>query len=294
MRSIFVLVLVLATAAACAPAAPTPVPTSTTIPTATPNAEATATAQAQAATTFQAQASSTALAFASATAAAQFVATSQAKSTADTQAYATLLAQQTVSAAATTQARDNYVKALIASAQKGFGPTDGVLEYTTQNATTFTIPTFHSNVNLRNFIVEARFSNPSDSTSHSWDYGFAFRSALNGKCSLAYRFFLDSSQNYDLDLFTGKTNNDATCEDRITKKGFVGRMVMAPSGENAVRLVVQDGATYIYVNGEFVSIVDTSDINTPGDVWIGTSMLARDTYAGLRVRYAGFAISALP
>lgn len=287
MRSIFVLFFVLGIAVACAPA-PTPIPTA--VPTATPNVEATAAAQAQAAATAQAQASATAQAVSSATAQAAASMTAQAQASATTQAQATVRAQQTASAAATTQAFNSYLDTLAQSAKKVYGPTDGVLEL---KPNTLLVPGLYTSLNLRNFIAEIRFFNPADPAVHPWDYGIAFRRPPLGKCAPEYRFVLNSEQSYRLIVLTGKTQPDQLCESTGSSVRF-SQFDLSPTGSNLVRLIVQDKAAYVFVNGQSVTTLDVSGYDGQGDIWIGTGFQSSHSFPGLATKYTGFTVSSLP
>jgi len=280
--SVIVVVLVLVTGCGGTNVAQ-PSSTPTTLPTATPDAPATSTAQAAASATSQAQASVTAQAIASATALAQ--------STATAQAQATALAQQTASAAATQQALLVYVDAVVQKANKAYGPVDGTLDKPPEATS---IKTLASGVYLRNFVAEARFTNPADGAVHPWDYGFLFRRVLGGRCGASYRVYVSFDQRFRLALTTGKTNPDQTCESKTIVSGIARDLNISPTGSNLIRLVVQDKSAFLFANGVLQAVLDVSEHSDQGDVIIGTAFQVDHGFPGLATPFKNFVISSLP
>ena len=252
---------------------PTPTETATPIPTATPNLEATAIVQAQA----TAQASSTARAIALATSQAEQTATVQAQATARAQQTATAAAQQT----ATAQAFVAGINAIAASAKKAYGPADGKLE----GQDTLSSPGSY----VRNFVLDIRIFNPSDRAVHPWNFSVIFRyvSKLQN-----YRLVLDSDGTWRL-YKPEKSLADAVQVTRLGS-GTIRGMDLTATGSNQIRFVVQDTAAYLFINGDFVTPMDVSDVNYAGDLAILTGDTRDTNFPGLSLRFKDFTISSLP
>jgi len=262
---------------ACAPATPpTPTTAPTPVPTATLDAQAIATAQAQATATAQAAANATS--DAGLTRIAQVVNTSKAEGTATSAARGT----------ATAQSVNVTVDALVKSANKVYGPGEGVLELAGNRLYA------RSGAFLRNFVVEARFTNSHDRAVNPWDYGFTFRAVTTTTCARQYFFYLSSDQTYTMFLANGFRNPDGTCISSATVSGNAGVLNVSQGGSNLVKLVVQDTQAYLFVNGEFRVLLNVSENNNPGDLWIGTGLCFCHRFPGLSTPYKDFTIYALP
>lgn len=247
--------------------APTPTPsptgtyTPTLTPTATPNAEATASAQAQATGTARAAA----------------LATREAEQTATARAEATTRAQGTATAAAQASAtRGSLVNAINTLAQSGKrayysdrGEINATPPYVTiENA---------GGTSLRNFVIEVRFLNPGP----NWAYQLGFRDS--GPYS-HYRLVVNSSSQWGLIMPT-ENGGPNTVQTKTIASGVATGVDLSPSGSNQVRLVVNDKAAFLFLNGQYVSAMDVSERNTSGGIWIGS---------GTSFRYENFLVSALP
>lgn len=254
-------------------ATPTATDTPTSVPTATPNLEATATAQAQA----TAQASATARAVAFATGEALQTATAQAQATARFQATTTAAAQGT----ATAQAFVAGINSIAAGAKKFYGPAQGKLEG--QNL--FSDTTGY----VRNFVLEVRFFNPGDRAVHPWDFALTFRYVSKYE---NYVLLLDSNGGWRL-WKPDKGLADAIQMTRLAS-GLVPSMDLAPTGSNLVRVVVQDKAAHLFVNGQFVTTMDISVNNSAGDMAISTGNQYQTDFPGLSMRYQDLVVSSLP
>lgn len=262
MRYLLVSISAALILAACAPApTPTPLPTAT----ATPNSGATATANAEANATAQALSTATAQAAAARTRLAEITATAQAVS-----AQSTATAQSVLAAVDSLTKQANIV---LASA-------DGTLPFRGEGL----VPAVIANQSLRNLVAEARFFNPADCTVNPWDYGFAFRNArfqdyrLIVDCKGAWRFAL----------------SDTTGREGYRSGGSLKNFDGSPTGANHLRVVVKDNLAFFFANGEFVSMLDVSERDVPGPVFIGSGWTTRTKFPGMAPRYRDLAVSSLP
>lgn len=263
-------------------AIPTALPTVTATPTATATPDVTATAQALATATAQAQ--QTANAQASATANAQATATAQARASATSaaaiaQANATATTQ--AASAATRTAILAYVDALVAKAGRPWRNTNGKLEGQQK--------IFNTGLNLRNFVADIEFTNPADPKAHNWDLMFMFRFS-----SVEKRYFLliHSTGVWQL-MYPDERKADRTVVTTIAE-GRLPTMKLGATDSNKVRLIVNEGTAFLFVNDAFTAMMDVSQHNSGGELMISTGMMMGDDFPGLSLQYKEFVVAGLP
>lgn len=276
LAAILLATLALSAVAGCAPA---PAPTPTPQPTATPNLNATATAQAQANATAQQQSTAAAQAAMTTTSQSQAAATAQARANAS----ATTQAQ----ASATLQSIQATVNALTQKATKAFGPNEGTLEIPPQQ---LRIASLATNLNLRNFIADVQYFNPADPAVHPWDYGFVFRITGPRVANIA---LVQSDGTWSVLVTTGKTLPDGRNESKELGGGKLTKVDVSATGSNRMRLVVNDTAGYLFVNGDYVATVDLSENNAAGGLNISSGNRLVNMFPGMSTRYKDFIVSSL-
>jgi serine/threonine-protein kinase len=222
--------------------------------------------------TLAAQATTTAVA--DARIAGQIMATRTARAgvtgTAHAETTATAVAETTASA---------MLAAIDDLAQQGvpvYGPLDGQL-----NMEQDQIATLPTGVNLRNFVVEAQFHNPYDSTRGAWDYGFLFRhTGLNNE----YRLVVNSTGHWGLGL----------TESNLSQYQELPGLDTSPSGSNLLRLVVKDDKGYFFVNNDYVATLNLSPKMADGDIYAASAIVQGESLPGEVTRFDGFKVWALP
>ena len=163
------------------------------------------------------------------------------------------------------------------------GPTRNVLKFTSSKK----IALQNADVNLRNFMVKARFEIPDDDlgSEHGWDYGFAFG---HTNANEAYHLYVDSNRNWvlsqSLGLITMPRYNLQT-----GKINFYNRDL---SASNDLRLLVKDGSAIFFVNDQYIETLKVSDYS--GDVWVATGFLEANRIEDKSTRYEGFTVWSLP
>ncbi len=259
----------------CSVLTPTPMPTATATP--NPTATSTATIDAGATQTAQAQSTATALAKANATLTAQ----AQATATARAQATAAVQAAST----ATVQA---YVEGINATAQSVRTSPYVSKEGKVDGAPAPYITLFDPRLNLKNFDAEVQILNPADRAIHPWDYGFRFRSSSpNG-----YDLVIRSDGVWALILLN--ENLADAVGGKVVVSGTLRNIDVSPTGANTIRLFVREGSGAFFLNGEFVATLDTSGLNSGGELWLSTGLLKADNFPGLNLRYRNFTVKGLP
>ncbi len=238
-------------------------------------ANAASTTLAQATEDAQAQSSATALVYANITATRSARATIQAPPTLTAQAYAFL--QEQADAQATVQAVEPL-------ATQVFGPSAGNLAHNPSGDAVCD----DTNVNLRNFVMQARFYNPYP-IDHDWDYGFVFTNPSDGS---QFNAVLDADNNRSFRLQApGFDVEDRDTTDLIDN---------SDKGSNLMKLYVVDGVAHLYVNGHFVTTLGLSNLNLgnpidePHDLKICTGLNDGDMQPGKSTRYEGFTVRKLP
>jgi len=260
--------------------------TAQTQATATANAQATATAIAQATQTAQAQANATANAQATQTAQAQANAMANAQATQTAQAQANAAAS--ANATATAQAAIAAVNALARSAGQPVGVPDGRMDCSTPGSIG---ESGRTRVSPRNFIAEAQFFNPTDSSTHAWDFGFFFRHASGNN---QYRLVVYSSDKQWRLVNAVGTTADNHADEKQVAQGMVTNLNVSKDGTNQIRLVVNDRVAYFFLNGMYIATLDVSERNTDGPIYVGSGFTEEAKFPGCSTPYKNFIVRALP
>jgi hypothetical protein len=204
----------------------------------------TATAAARSSGTAEAIARSTRLVQATATAEAV------ARSTSTADAVASAIAPGTQTAVAMTEAErrtqaDLATSRLDAVATPVFGPASGTLDPHTDNTATCD----ESNLVLHNFIVSAHFYNPTSASQRPWEYGLTFS---NEDEDTHYIYSARSTNQYALRLsgpsFYIESNNSTDLID------------LSRSGDNTLKLYLEDDTAYLYINGLYADTIDLNNL----------------------------------
>jgi hypothetical protein len=160
-----------------------------------------------------------------------------------------------------------------------YGPSSGRLNHDPAGNA---VVTQSANVNVRDFVVEARFFNPYDRAEKAWDYGFFFRdSGVDDE----YRLIVDSDATWSLRLRT-----PGASQSREIATGQIGNLDVSPSGANTLRLVVAGDSALFFVNGQYVVTLDVSAKRTGGDISVATSFFSENAIAGRATRFDSFSV----
>jgi hypothetical protein len=240
---------------------------------ATAKAELRTTLDARVRTTSTSQALNTMTAQAGATATAD-----QARVAATAEARATATAYM----AATEQAWANYVATLEAGRTLVFGPQSGSLVHEAEDEL---IEGENADVNLKNFIIEATFYNPYDTSTGTWDYGFILRHVEE---NVQYRFVTQSDQTWTL------MNNSGDPDGKVIGEGELPGLNINANGSNVIKLIFKDAQGLFYLNGEFIAELDLSERSNSGDIYIVTGVYSGDEITGETTKYSNFTIWSLP
>ena len=164
------------------------------------------------------------------------------------------------------------------SGQTGnFGPIDGALRHDQDGF----IETEYADVSFADFMVEATFVNPYSAASNDWDYGFMLRRYdSSGK---QIQVVVTSERRWYLGW---REASDA--DNQRLGDGTVRTFNTGPGGRNHLRVVAIEERGWLFVNGEFVSALDLSEVTGAGDVAVITGVFEGDEVAGAVTRFENF------
>ena len=162
----------------------------------------------------------------------------------------------------------------------GYGPVDGELKH---DPTDEFIKSEYANVTVTDMIVSATFVNPYSVSSNDWDYGFILRDQFQGP-----NFHLIVTSEGRWYLMRGEEPPR-----KQVANGTLGRFDNSAKGQNYLWVAAFGDKGFFYVNGEFVSFLDLSDIDAPGDVAVITGAFVGDEVAGAVTRYKEFTVGSL-
>ncbi|HYO49708.1 MAG TPA: hypothetical protein VEW94_07630 [Chloroflexia bacterium] len=194
-------------------------------------------------------------------------------------AQATANAQNEAQHAQATAAAQATATAFVQGARLIYGPVSGEL---VSGSSEYVVDK-DANVNVRDFIVEVRFYNPSD-VSKRWNYGLLFRSL--GRNS-HYRITVGSDKDWSLNRWN-------SASDFYSSSPYdLPNMNVSASGSNLLRLVARADTGVFYVNDQYLATIGLSHRLTSGSIHVATNMFQGYYVAGRIIRYENFRIWSL-
>ena len=142
------------------------------------------------------------------------------------------------------------------------------------------IKTEYANVSIADMMVETTFVNPYSAASNKWDYGFIFRREHTGP---AIHFVVTSDRRWYL-----VWRETSTAEDQRVGGGTISTFDTGAGGRNHLRVVAIKERGWLFVNSEFVSALDLSDVTGPGDVAVITGGFTGNQVAGAVTQFENF------
>lgn len=192
----------------------------------------------------------------------------------------TIMQQNPGSAQATIQSYESLYTTHIPTNAPIFGPHSGSLLHSESN---FVIAE-SAGVNLKNFVVQARFFNPYAANENPFDYGFFFRDTGGDQ---QFRLVVNSEASWILDYVSDPNWTQV-------ESGSLRNFDRTSGGSNLLKLVVLDDRALFYVNNEFVSTLPTGSKLIPGDIFIVTASYEDHEILGKSTNYEEFTIWPLP
>jgi hypothetical protein len=142
-----------------------------------------------------------------------------------------------------------------------------------------------TNLNLRNFIVEAEFDNPDDGAMDNWVYGFAFKENIT-KENPTDDLNDIRRKGFDIRVNSKKTKWRFTSYNMSTN-GKLSNLNLSDKSSNKLRLTVNNNQAKFFVNDMYIETFDVSELTNKGYVYLtagdGTSSGKSAQYKNLKV-----------
>ena len=164
----------------------------------------------------------------------------------------------------------------------GFGPLDGELKH---NPSDGLIKTEHADVFMFDGVVSATFFNPYSALAHPWDYGFIVRQSGSGQSARFVQIVVTSDRKWFLMWRRGSSSDDVDIAEGTLNVFYTG-----PSGENILEVIVVGERGLFFVNREFVTSLDLSDVAGAGDIAAITGTFEGNERAGAVTRFEEFEV----
>ena len=161
-----------------------------------------------------------------------------------------------------------------------FGPLSGELRHDPDDGF---IKERDARVSMSDMVVSATFVNPYSAASGSWDYGFHIRDSRFGASGQYIQFVVTSRGNWEVAWRKGFDN-----ESQRIDSGSARNLKAGTGERNHLQVVALGDRGWFFVNNEFVSAVDLSEITGAGDVVVITGAFTGDEIAGAVTRYEDF------
>ncbi len=143
----------------------------------------------------------------------------------------------------------------------------------------------YAGVSLSDMIVRATFVNPYSAGSGSWDYGFVIRDRGTGSSTRFIDVVVTSRGRWEV---SSRLSGSPQSQD--IADGTLGRFETSASGRNELWLAAFGERGLLFVNDEFVAMVDLSDVDGPGDVAVITGAFTGNEVSGAVTRFEDFEI----
>ncbi len=169
---------------------------------------------------------------------------------------------------------------LASKSQLVYGPASGQLEHAEGDS----IIAQDAGVNLRDFVVEALFTNPYASTEGNWDYGFILR---HEDKNTQFRFVINSDRTWVL------FNNNNDPDGVVIAQGELSELNLGANESNKIKLIFQGNRGWFYLNDVMISDLDLSARMNPGGIYIVTGVFADSTIPGKSTGYTDFTVWSL-
>ena len=159
-----------------------------------------------------------------------------------------------------------------------FGPITGQLEHDPSDGF---IKTEYAGVSMADMVVEATFFNPYAASSGSWDYGFILRQDRYDENDSFIQVVITSRRGWA--VLVGSN----TPYERVGG-GTVNSLDTSPGGNNHLRVVTIGERGWLFVNGDFISVLNLGAVTKPGDIAVITGANSGDEVAGETTRFENF------
>ena len=164
-----------------------------------------------------------------------------------------------------------------------FGPVSGELRHDPADGF---IKTEYADVSMADMMVEATFTNPYSSGYSSWDYGFNIRDPGEDSEGWFIQVVVTDESQWE-----AQARNSALSYSQVIGGGTLWNLYIGEGDRNHLRVVAIGQRGWFFVNGEFVSTLDLSDVTNAGDVAVITGAFEGDEVDGKVTRFEDFTIT---
>ena len=161
-----------------------------------------------------------------------------------------------------------------------FGPLNGELRHDPSDGL---IEIQSAGVSMSDMMVEATFVNPYSAASGDWDYGFFIRDSGTGESLQSIEFTVTSRGYWEAAWRKGTSN-----QSQEIASGRIRNLNTGAGDRNHLQVVAIGERGWFFVNNQFVSAIDLSEITGTGDVAVGTGFYEGDEMAGAVTRFEDF------
>ncbi len=158
-----------------------------------------------------------------------------------------------------------------------FGPINGELWHDPSDDL---IEIEYADVSIADMMVEATFVNPYSAASNDWDYGFMLRRHSTGK---QIHVVLTNDRSWYL-----AWRETPSSDNQRLGGGTLNTFNTGAGGRNHLRVVAIKERGWLFVNGDFVSTLNLSDVTGEGDVAVMTGAFTGDEVAGAVTKFENF------
>ena len=161
-----------------------------------------------------------------------------------------------------------------------FGPMSGELRHNPANGF---IETAYADVELADMLLTATFVNPYSASENPWDYGFILRHRGAGADRRLIEIIVTSQARW-----VAARRDSEQGAAREIGRGVLDYFDTAAGGRNTLWLAALGPRGALFVNGEFVTMLDLSGVTGAGDVAVITGAYQGSEIAGEVTRFLDF------
>ena len=164
----------------------------------------------------------------------------------------------------------------------GYGPASGELWHEPSDGL---IKTEFADVLVSDMLVWTTFVNPYSGASNGWDYGFIIRETGTGASSSSLHIVVTSRGYWVLSIRRGARDND-----KVIGEGRLKAFDTSAGGRNTLLVATFGDQGMLFVNGDFLSLLDLSSLADAGDVAVMTGVYTGSERAGAVTRFEDFQV----
>ena len=161
-----------------------------------------------------------------------------------------------------------------------FGPINGELKHEPNDEF---IEAESANVSMSDMVVSADFVNPYSAASNGWDYGFIIRD--EGGSGRDTHIVVTSNRHWIVNWRSNGRNPDTS---QKIASGRINEFDIRAGGSNNLWLLAAGNRGLLFINGEFISILDLSAHTGTGDISISTGNFTGNEVAGAVTKFEDF------